>query len=79
MNINRSVCTVYGGEANCAGNNPIQKVETQASERFKSEKLKLFMRSLVFFVVFVTVLCGFTGTDAARGQSQRPKAKEVKV
>ena len=75
MNINRSVCTVYCGEANYAGN-PIQKVETQASERFNSEKLKLFMRSLVFFVVFVTVLCG---SDAARGQSQRPKAKEVKV
>ena len=78
MNINRSVCTVYCGEANCAGN-PIQKVETQASERFNSEKQKLFMRSLVFFVVFVTVLCGFTGTDAARGQGQRPKAKEVEV
>ena len=78
MNINRSVCTVYGDEANCAGN-PIQKVETQASERFNSEKLKLFMRSLVFFVVFVTVLCGLTGADAARGHSQRPKAKEVKV
>ena len=43
------------------------------------KKLKLFMRSLVFFVVFVTVLCGFTGTDAARGQGQRPKAKEVEV
>ena len=40
------------------------------------KKIKLFMRSLVFFVVFVTVLCG---SDAARGQSQRPKAKEVKA
>ena len=46
MNINRSVCTVYGGEANCAGN-PIQKVETQASERFDSEKTKM----QVFFLI----------------------------